>query len=50
MGYEFIPVNALDWGIIIGFLVFTLVVGIMKLVYLYRTAKIFRDYSPENLQ
>ena len=28
----------------------TLVVGIMKLVYLYRTAKIFRDYSPENLQ
>ena len=29
MGYEFIPVNALDWGIIIGFLVFTLVVGII---------------------
>ena len=29
MGYEFIPVNALDWGIIIGFLVFTLIVGII---------------------
>lgn len=27
--YEFIPVNAVDWGIIIGFLVLTLIVGII---------------------